>query len=402
MPTIARKSLTRRTVESASATGRLYRLRHDNPAGLVLRVSATGAKSWAIIWGRGQETVIGQFPAVTLAGAESRARAKLAEIDQHGAPLSVIASKSRSTEVRTFGDFISERYAPHVLATAKAGKATVGAINKHFAHLNDKALSAISRADFDDFKAKRLKAGLHPSTVNRDLDRIKAALSCAVEWELLANHPLRGVRRIKRGIDLRVRYLSKPESRALRKALQAREAEAKARRKSGNEWRIGRKQEPLPSIAGYSDHLMPMTLLALNTGLRRGELTQLTWTDVDLPHKLLTVRAGYAKSGRERHVQLNSEAVAVLKTWKRQHRCKGLLFNVTDVKKAWAGLMTAAGIENFRFHDLRHDFASRLVMAGVDLNTVRELLGHGDIAMTLRYAHLAPEHRAAAVEKLVS
>lgn len=63
--------------------------------------------------------------------------------------------------------------------------------------------------------------------------------------------------------------------------------------------------------------------------------------------------------------------------------------------------MTAAKIEDFRFHDLRHTFVSKLIMAGVAPNTVRELLGHGDIKMTLRYARLAPEHRAVAVEKLV-
>ena len=85
---------------------------------------------------------------------------------------------------------------------------------------------------------------------------------------------------------------------------------------------------------------------------------------------------------------------------------RGLVFcnqegkKFTDVKKAWGAIKEAAKIKNFRWHDMRHHFASRLVMEGVDLNTVRELLGHADIKMTLRYAHLAPEHKARAVEKL--
>lgn len=158
----------------------------------------------------------------------------------------------------------------------------------------------------------------------------------------------------------------------------------------------------LPSLpaGGYADHLTPVVLVAINTGLRRGELLSLRWADVDLGSKLLTVRADKAKSGKQRHVPLNAEAHAVLQAWKQQADGDAQVFQPADVKTAWASLLDRAGVAGFRFHDLRHTFASKLVTKGVDLNTVRELLGHGDIKMTLRYAHLAPAHLAAAVERL--
>jgi site-specific recombinase XerD len=71
-----------------------------------------------------------------------------------------------------------------------------------------------------------------------------------------------------------------------------------------------------------------------------------------------------------------------------------------DCRSSWENIMKMAKIENFRWHDMRHDFASQLVMRGVDLNTVRELLGHADLKMTLRYAHLAPNVKMKAVEML--
>ena len=109
--------------------------------------------------------------------------------------------------------------------------------------------------------------------------------------------------------------------------------------------------------------------------------------------------AAAAKSGKSRHIPLNNEAMMVLEQWQRQQPA-GRLFPVRSFKTAWGALMAAAEIDGFRWHDMRHDFASKLVMAGVDLNTVRELMGHADLKMTLRYAHLAPAHLAEAVAKL--
>ena len=144
------------------------------------------------------------------------------------------------------------------------------------------------------------------------------------------------------------------------------------------------------------------------TGLRRGEAFSLKWENVNFERKSLVVVGSTAKSGHTRHVPLNTESITILREWFEKTESE-LVFPSTvtkrklvTVQKVWAPLMRRAGIERFRFHDLRHTFASKLVMAGVDLYTVKELMGHSTIQMTERYAHLAPEHKASAVERLVA
>lgn len=397
MPRNVRVTLTKRDVENAKPRARLYTLRDNNPGGLILRVRPTGRKSWAVVWGgSGQARNIGDFPVMTLAAARIEANKTLAEIAQHGAPV-----KAARGAVETFGDFMAE-FGPFVEATAKAGKANAAAIKSVFGAWYPRTLASLRSSDWDGLKADRLRSKKAPATVNRDLDRIKAALQQAVEWRYLDANPLAKSKRIKRGIENRVRYLAPEESKALRASLEAREVERKAARLRGDQWRDDRGHEELGAFRGFTDHVAPIVLLAMNTGLRRGELRQLTWKDIDFAQQVLTVRAGVAKSGKARHIPLNAEAMRVLQVWRQEHPGAGPVFGIASIKTAWDGLMTAAKLENFRFHDLRHDFASRLVMAGVDLNTVRELLGHGDITMTLRYAHLAPQHKAAAVELLVN
>jgi integrase len=163
---------------------------------------------------------------------------------------------------------------------------------------------------------------------------------------------------------------------------------------------------PDTPLDGYGDHLTPLVLLSLNTGARRGELFGLEWADVDFGLNQVTIRGETSKKNRTRHIPLNAEAADALTRWRKQTDGAGLVFTGRDgerlenVRKSWAGVLKAAGIESFRWHDMRHTFASWLVMRGVDLNTVRELLGHGDIKMTLRYAYLAPQHKARAVAML--
>ena len=262
----------------------------------------------------------------------------------------------------------------------------------------------------EKWRAARLKAGAKPTTVNRDLDDLRSALAKAVAWKLLEAHPLADVKRSRTDNNATVRFLDDAEEKRLRAALDAREERIRAERDRANAWRVERGYPTMPDLrrVAFADHLKPMVLISINTGVRRGELFGLEWRDVDLQRAMLTVRGQSAKSGRTRHIPLNAEALAVLQGWRAQRpEPDGLVFpgrngdRLDNVRKAWLAVLAAAKIKGFRWHDQRHHFASRLVMAGVDLNTVRELLGHASYQMTLRYAHLAPEHKAAAVAKLV-
>jgi len=391
-----RAKLTSKLVADAAPQAKPYEIADSELRGLILRVQPSGVKSYVVTWGRGRRRTLGRHPVLTVAGARTRALRALAEASEHGEPLAV--TEARRAPPGTFCEFM-EQYGGHLRATAKAGKATVAAIGSVFGSWYDRRLTDISVSDWDALKAARLRAGMAPATVNRDLDRIKAALQQAVTWGHLDANPLAKAKRIKRGIESRVRYLSPEESESLRAALDAREARRQKKRLSGDAWRAARGRGTLRAFQGYTDHLMPMVLLALNTGCRRGELTQITWADVDFRAKVLTIRAGYAKAGKARHIPLNAEAVAVLKRW-RKPDAEGRIFPVRQIATAWERLMAEAKIENFRFHDCRHDFASRLVMAGVPLAVVRDLLGHSSITMTERYAHLAPHTMADAVALL--
>lgn len=391
-----RALITKRLCDSSKPLSCPYEIRDIQVSGLILRVQPSGVKSWNVQWARGKRRSIGKYPVATLEMARVKALQILADAGTNGGTPEI---GKRKAAIRTLRDFLDNEYGPWVKTNRKDGDATLARIEAVFADLLDKPLNQVNTWVLEKWRSQRLKEGIKPATANRDRTALFGALTKAVEWDFLAAHPLTKLKPCKVDSTGVVRYLSADEEARLRQALKARDDEARTARIRANTWRAARGYDLYPDVPadGYSDHLTPLVLVALNTGLRRGELTSLAWSDVN--GKMLTVQAGYAKSGTARHVPLNREALDVLTRWRRQ-KPDGRLFEVQSVKKAWAALMVDAGIKNFRFHDLRHAFASKLVMTGADLNTVRELLGHADIKMTLRYAHLAPEHKAAAVERV--
>jgi len=137
--------------------------------------------------------------------------------------------------------------------------------------------------------------------------------------------------------------------------------------------------------------------------MRKGEILGLKWSDIEIKRAIIHLHD--TKNGEKREVPMNETVqktiIGVLKNPESQYVfCNKDSKPYGDVKKSFSTACDKAKIENFRFHDLRHTFASHLVMSGIDLNTVRELLGHKSIEMTLRYSHLSPDHKKRAVDVL--
>jgi len=374
--------------------------------GLVLRCRESGTHTYRVSYGRGKWVTLGRADTLSPDEARDKARDELSRIDKGHDPRT--ARRDAKGDL-TFNQYLDDHYAPWMLAQRPRTTQIQRLKSSVLADLRDTKLSDLTSFQIERWRSARLKDDTTARTCNRDLDALKAALTRAVKWNLLNRNPFVDVKKLREDDAGVVRYLTPAEETRLRKAIEARDTRRNAKREAANRWRRARGYAEWP--AENPNHLTPIVLVALNTGLRKGELLNLRWPDVDLVGAQLTVQGDGAKSGQTRHVPLNADALKTLTAWQTATSSKGYVFpgradssdgRLDNVKKGWAAVLTAAKVSNFRFHDLRHTFASKLVMAGVDLNTVRELLGHSDLKMTLRYAHLALEHKAAAVAKLVA
>jgi integrase len=237
-----------------------------------------------------------------------------------------------------------------------------------------KALSEISSFMVEKYKLTRKEEGAGPATINRELGCLRHMFNMALKWKKAQINPVREVKFLKEPKE-KDRILAEEEEASLLEAV-----------------RTGHKAK----------HLEAIILTALNTGMRKGEILNLKWSNVDFKNRVITVEK--TKNDEIRKIPMNQKLTDTLEGAKKMSKGEYVFSEngkpYLDVKTGWWTALQNAGIKNFTFHGLRHTFGSRLGMAGVDIRTIQELMGHKDIKMMMRYSHPTPEHKKKAVEVL--
>jgi integrase len=216
----------------------------------------------------------------------------------------------------------------------------------------------------EEYKTFRQKA-ISNASVNRELSVLKHCFSQAVKWGLIAKNPTQGVSMLKE--TSRTRYLSYEEEERL--------------------------------LSGCPQWLGEIVLFALHSGMRMGEILSLLWADIDLTQKTILVRQ--SKNGLPRSVPMNRVIFDLLSSKeKRQPLERVFPVNKNTLSKTFHSVCQELGIEDFRFHDLRHSFSTRLSQSGCNVFQIMSLLGHKSISMTARYSHFNTESLRSVVNQL--
>ena len=277
---------------------------------------------------------------------------------------------------KTFMDMMDKFlkvYAPKVSNNMQRSYTTsLKHLNPFFGESN---LLSISPKMVSRYKVLRNDEGAAPASVNRELSMLSKAFNLAIrEWEWIKDNPVSRVSK-ENERNKRDRWLAEDEEKRL--------------------------------LDNSPEWLREIIIFSLNTGLRQGELTSLEWSRVDISNK--TILIDKTKNGERRTVPLNKSALEVIEKMSKVRNIKndyvfrnrdGGKVNPISLGAAFRRSLEKAKITDFRFHDLRHCFATRLVQKGIDIYTISKLLGHKDIKMTLRYAHHCTESLRRGVEVL--
>ena len=283
-----------------------------------------------------------------------------------------IKKKEPKIRFEEFSDLYAENYAKKKRSWDSTDKLYLEKLKAFF---GKKYLHEIDSFLVRQYQSTRLgqdtyrKAKPSVGYINRELACLKCMFSQAIEWGHAKENPVKKIKFEKENNN-RTRFLEAEELKRL--------------------------------LDNCHPKLRAIILVAVNTGMRRGEIRTLKWRDVDIQRGFASLDK--TKNGEARNVPLNQTARETLMAIPK-HPSSPYIFcnskgNLYNFRASFMKALENAGISNFKFHDLRHTAASYLAMAGVDLNTIREILGHKSLSMVLRYAHLSKSHQANAVSIL--
>ncbi len=269
----------------------------------------------------------------------------------------------------TFNE-LAEIYIEYAKANKKSWKRDVVSLNSLFKFFKTMRLKSITSFHVEKYKLKRVE-GVSPATVNRDLACMKHMFNLAIKWGKTTKNPVKEVKMFKVK-NRRLRFLSEEEVQRL--------------------------------IECCSEQLRSVVIIAIYTGMRKSEILNLGWSDIDFSRRLIMIDD--SKSGSPRQIPINDLLMKTLLTLRSHSSSHYIFLNkhekpYKDVRTAFNTVLKKARLKGFTFHDLRRTFASHLVMSGVDLVTVKELLGHKTIQITVnRYSYLSEKHKLKAVNIL--
>src|SRR3989475_1847596 len=324
----------------------------------------------------------GQYIHQSIPGARTQAQAERAESQLREA----VYERRYDPGRKLFSEFVDETFLPWSRANKRSYREDEQRSVTLKDFLGEKHLRDIKPMMIERFKRERLATPTKhvkedrprprtPASVNRDLACLSKILSMAFDNELIDSNPMRRVRLLQESPS-RERFITVDEEKKL-----------------------------FAQLTGRRDHIRSVVTIALNTGMRRGEILGLQWEHVNFLAR--TVFIAKSKTGKTRTIPMNEVVFEELKALKQDARAEDCVFsnartavNIDSIKTGWRNACEDAGLVNLRFHDTRHTFATRLRANGVHEWDIRDLLGHTSGRMTSVYTHQTPVNLGQSVNTL--
>lgn len=377
MPSV---KITRSFIDTIKPSDKIVDYSDTEVKGLILRVKPSGNMVWRLNYRNSQKIqkryTIGAFEKFTVAQVKKEAQRLNGLIAQDKDIQETKKEKSKTSEL-TLRKFIEDFYLQWYETHNKNIKSLLYYMGKPFKKILDKPILELNDKKFitrflTDYQNTNNSSN---ATYNRMLSTLKGMFSRAHEFGYITTNNVRDVKLLKVSSS-KIRYLDDSETKRFFDSL-----------------------DELKSVSAQN-----IIKIAYYTGMRKGEVLSLSFDDIDYQTNQITLKSSNTKSNKTRSIPIHKEIMPILE---RKNNQSGFIFisektgtKYDNIDRSWKQLMKLSEIENFRFHDLRHNFCSMLVMKGVPIYTVSQLAGHADVKTTQIYAHLSPDVKKSAIDIL--